>query len=82
MNYEREIAYINLDDLQLVLRLTSGSKSLTPMHIFDTGEMEGWQVGDRIAVDVGAMSFGREIQKRMGVRLSEEDYTLTKKLVA
>jgi DNA invertase Pin-like site-specific DNA recombinase len=55
-NYEWEIAYINLEDLQLVLRLASGSRRLTPMHIFDTGEMEGWQVSDRIAVNVGAMS--------------------------
>jgi hypothetical protein len=77
MNYEWEIAYINLDDLQLVLRLASGSRRLTPMHIFDTGEMQGWQVGDRIAVNVGAMSPMRAAEKKMGQPLSEEDYTLT-----
>jgi hypothetical protein len=77
MNFEREIHYINLDDLQLVLRLTHGSKHTIPMIIFDTGQMQGWRVGDRIDSNPGAMSMHREIQKKMGMKMSEEDYILT-----
>lgn len=77
MNFEWEIAYIDLDALQLVLRLTHGSKRTIPMIIFDTGHMHDWRVGDRIDANPGSMSPYREIQKTMGMRMSEEDYILT-----
>jgi hypothetical protein len=77
MNFEWEIDYLNLDDLQLVLRLTYGSKRTIPMIIFDTGQMQSWKVGDRIDSNPGPMSKHREIQKQMGVTMSEEDYILT-----
>ena len=77
MDYEWEIAYIDLDALQLVLRLTHGSKRLIPMIIFDTGQMYGWKLGDRIDVTMTGMSPHREMQKTMGLPMSEEDYVLT-----
>lgn len=77
MKFEWEIDYIDLDALQLVLRLDHGSKHAIPMIIFDRGQMESWRVGDKIGVDPGAMSRGREIQKAIGMKMSEEDYTLT-----
>jgi hypothetical protein len=77
MNFEWEIDYINLDDLQLVLRLTYGSKHTIPMIIFDTGQLQGWKVGDRIDANPGAMNPVRDMQKQMGMRMSEEDYILT-----
>jgi len=77
MDFEWEIAYINLDELQLVLRLTNGTKRTIPMIIFDTGQMHDWKVGDRIDSDPGAMSPYRQIQKDMGMKVNEEDYILT-----
>jgi hypothetical protein len=77
MDFEWEIAYINLDDLQLVLRLTHGTKRMIPMIIFDTGQMHDWKVGDRIDSNPGTMSQHRQMQKDMGMKMSEEDYTLT-----
>jgi hypothetical protein len=77
MDFEWEIAYINLDELQLVLRLRYGSKHTIPMIIFDTGQMHDWRVGDPVDADPGPMSPYRQIQKDMGKRMSEEDYILT-----
>src|SRR5262249_11056132 len=68
---------MDLDALRLVLRLTYGSKHNIPVIIFDRGQMETWQIGDRIDMNPGAMSRAREIEKAMGMRMSEEDYTLT-----
>jgi hypothetical protein len=76
MNYEWEIVYINLDADQLVLKLTYGSRHCIAMHIFDRAYLHDWKVGDLIAVDPGDLSMGREIQKQMGMRMSEDDYTL------
>jgi hypothetical protein len=48
-----------------------------PVFIFDREQMETWEIGDRIDMNPGAMSRAREIEKSMGMRISEEDYTLT-----
>ncbi len=76
MVYKWEIYYLDLDNLQLVLRLTYGSRHLIPMIIFDTAHFHDWRLGDRIAVDTGEMTPMRELQKKMGLPMSEEDYTL------
>ena len=67
---------MDLDNLQLVLRLSYGSRHPIPMIIFDTAHFHDWRKGDRIAVDTGEMSPSREMQKKMGLPMSEEDYTL------
>jgi len=79
MDYEWEIVYINLDDLQLVLRLSCGTRRLIPMVIFDTAHFHDWKLGDHIAVDGGDMSGNRDVQKQLGMSVSEDDYTLFNK---
>jgi hypothetical protein len=74
MKFEWEIAYIDLNELQLVLRSPKGRCS--PMIPFDTAEFHDWQVGDKIAVDHGDISNARQRQKTMGVSLSEDNYLL------
>jgi hypothetical protein len=76
MNYEWEIVYIDLDADQLVLKLTHGDRRLAAMHIFDRAYLHDWRVGDLIAIDPGDLSRGREIEKQMGMPLSEDDYKL------
>jgi hypothetical protein len=46
------------------------------MIIFDTAHYYGWKTGDHVAIDPGPMSPSREIEKNMGMQMSEEDYTL------
>ena len=46
------------------------------MIVFDIAHFYDWRLGDRIAVDPGEMSPLREVQKKTGVPISEEDYTL------
>jgi hypothetical protein len=79
-DYEWEIVSIDLDGLECRLRLLS---PMNPrplrMFIFDTAHFYGWKKGDHIAVHPGAMSQSREIEKTMGMRMSEEDYTLFNK---
>jgi hypothetical protein len=76
MNDKWVIVYINLDADQLVLKLTHGSRRCMAMHIFDRAQMHDWKVGDLVAIDPGDLSMGREIEKQMGMRMSEDDYTL------
>jgi len=76
MNYEWEIVYINLDADQLVLKLTYGTRRCMAMHIFERAQMHDWKVDDLVAIDPGDLSMGREIEKQMGMRMSEDDYTL------
>src|SRR6202030_3260786 len=76
MNYEWEIIYINLDADQLVVKLAHGSRGCMAMHIFDRAQMHDWKVGDLVAIDPGDLSMGREIEKQMEMRMSEDDYTL------
>lgn len=71
-----EVVYIDLDALQLVLRHRVGDGRLMPMIIFDTADYHNWKVGDRVDVNPGPMSPVREIQKQMGMTMSEEDYTI------
>jgi hypothetical protein len=79
-DYEWEIARIDLDALECELRLLSPHNPRTMcMCIFDTAHYHDWKVGDHIAVDPGPMSRAREIEKAMGTRMSEEDYTLFNK---
>lgn len=74
--FEWEIEYMNLDTCQMVLRLNHGTRRQIPIPIFDTGELFGWEVGDLVAME-GAPRPHREIEKTMGLPLSEDDYTLT-----
>jgi len=77
MQYEWEIVGIDLDAPECHLRLLSQTNPRTiRMFIFDTADYHDWKVGDRIAIDNGPMDRTREIEKAMGMRLSEEDYTL------
>jgi hypothetical protein len=77
MKFKWQIAYIDLDALQLVLRLRFGSKHTIPMIIFDTGQIHDWKVGDCVDVNPGPMSPIRQLQKNHGVPMDEEDYILT-----
>ncbi len=76
MNYPWEIAYLDLDATQLVLKLTYGSHRCLPMIIFDIAHLHNWKLGDRIAITMGEMSPWRQVQKDAGVSMDEEDYTL------
>lgn len=79
VTFDWEIAYIDLDESRLVLRLTQTSWWLIPMIIFDACQMQGWAKGDTIASDPGPLSSVRDMQRKMGLPMSEEDYTLTNK---
>jgi hypothetical protein len=79
MDYEWEIAYIDLDADQLVLKLTHGTRRCMAMHIFDRAQMHDWRKGDLVYSDLGAMNPSREVQQSAGVPMNEEDYTLTNK---
>lgn len=77
MNYQWEIVSIDLDALECHLRLLPPSNPRTiRMWVFDTADYHNWRVGDHVAIDPGPMDRGREIEKAMGMPLSEEDYTL------
>lgn len=76
MNYEWEIAYIDLDADQLVLKLTHGSRRCMAMHIFERAHMHDWRKDDRVASNPGDLSPGRAIQEQMGVSMPEDNYTL------
>jgi hypothetical protein len=76
MKYDWEIAYIDLDADQLVLKLTYGSRRCMAMHIFERAHMHDWRKGDLVASDPGDLSVGRVIQEEMGVQMREDDYTL------
>jgi hypothetical protein len=79
-DYEWEIERIDLDELEVDLRLLSPTNPRT-IHLipFDIADYHDWKVGDHVAIDAGPMSPNREIQKSMGMRMSEEDYTLFNK---
>lgn len=77
-DYEWEIERINLDALELDLRLLSPHPRTIRIIIFDTAHYHDWKIGDHVAIYVG---FGpktqlRRIQENMGIPLAEEDYTL------
>jgi len=72
MTYDWEVAYV--DDEKLVLR-HARDKHFAPMIVCDSAQMYGWKVGDPIRVD-GALHPRRELQKQMGLPLSEDDYIL------
>jgi hypothetical protein len=74
--FEWEIEYMDMDACQMVLRLNYGTRRRIPIPIFDTGELFGWEVGDMVAME-GAPQPHREVEKAMGLPLSEDDYTLT-----
>ncbi|HXB99510.1 MAG TPA: hypothetical protein VNU74_03875 [Terriglobales bacterium] len=74
--YEWEIIYLDLDADQLVMKLTYGTRRCIAMHIFDRAYLHDWKVGDRVAVDAGDLSLSREIEKNMGMKMSEDDYAL------
>jgi hypothetical protein len=76
MNYEWEIIYIDLNADQLVLKLTHGSRRCTAMHIFDRAYLHDWAVGDLVAIHPGDLGMTREIEKTMGMQMSEDDYTM------
>jgi hypothetical protein len=76
MDYEWAIVYIDLNVDQLVMKLTHGSHRCIAMHIFDQAHLHDWKVGDLVAIDPGSLSRDREIEKQMGMRMSEDDYTL------
>jgi hypothetical protein len=76
MNYEWEILYINLDADQLVMKLTHGGRRCIAMHIFDRAQLHNWKAGDLVAIDPGDLSRTREIEKEVGMRMSEDDYTM------
>ena len=79
-DYEWEIERIDLDGLECHLRLLhSVNPRIIRIIIFDTAHFYGWKEGDHVAIDPGRMSQTREIQKTMGMRMSEEDYTLFNK---
>ena len=80
MDYEWEIVRIDLDALECELRLLSPINPRTiRMFVFDTAHYHDWKIGDHVAIDPGPMSRSREIEKSMGIPLSEEDYTLFNK---
>ena len=70
MEYEWQVAYI--DNGKLALRLTHGSRRLIPMIISESASTDGWRVGDLISVE-GERDEHREIQKAMGLPLSNDD---------
>jgi hypothetical protein len=76
MNYEWEIVYIDPDADQLVLKLMHGTRRCIAMHVFDRAYLHDWKKGDLIAIDHGDLSMDREIQKTMGMPMSEDDYTM------
>ncbi|MGO8986283.1 MAG: hypothetical protein ACLQFM_15985 [Terriglobales bacterium] len=76
MHFHWELVYFDLDALQMVLKLTHGTRRCLAMHVFDTAHLHDWKVGDLIAIDPGNLSREREIEKQMGVQMSEDDYTL------
>ena len=59
-----------------VRRLTHGTRRLIPMIVFDSAELVGWQVGDLIST-AGEIHPHREMQQKMGLPMSEDDYILT-----
>ena len=75
-NFEWEIEYVDLDAYMMALRLNHGTRRRIPIPIFDTGEQLGWQVGDLLAMEGGPQPH-REVEKAMGLPLSEDNYTLT-----
>jgi hypothetical protein len=79
-DYEWEIERIDLDALEVDLRLLSPINPRTiHMITFDIADYHDWNIGDHVAIDPGPMSQTREIEKAMGMRMSEEDYTLFNK---
>lgn len=73
MQYEWEVAYI--DNGKIALRLNHGSRRLIPMIISESASTDGWKVGDLIAIE-GGRDEHREIQKAMGLPLSNDVYKL------
>lgn len=74
--FEWEIEYIDLDGCRMVFRLNHGTRRRIPILIFDIGELFGWSIGDLVAME-GAPKPHREMDKAMGLPLSEDNYTLT-----
>jgi len=76
MEFHWELVYFDLDALQMVLKLRHGTRRCLARHIFDTAHLDDWKVGDLIAIDPERLSMEREIEKQMGMPMSEDDYTL------
>lgn len=74
--FEWKIEHMDMDACMMALRLNHGTRRRIPIPIFDTGELFGWDVGDLVAIE-GAPRPHREMEKAMGLPLSEDDYTLT-----